>query len=307
MYLQRRWAEAQMNLKQAIALKADHARAHTNLAMVLARNEAADEALAEFRKAGCDEATAQANLAFVLLTDHHFDEARDHYQKALASNPRSERAKAGLKDLDNVVAKLNAPRPEKKVQTASAAAPKAEPKSPPARPAAVPAVAKTEPAKAVPVLRETKAVAAGPKATPAQAVESPESPKALTALPKAIEMQRPSASVQRPLLPQALERNVVPEAAPAVQQAVAKAVPEGTDPLAVPAVVPPQLPPADAKGELVPASLEVKEPLPAVRKPVLDVEPVKPAEDKAPEPAQETEASPWRSAKPLRAAPAAQP
>src|SRR6056297_2045894 len=36
LYLQRRWGEAEMNLRQAIALRPDDARAHNNLALVLA-------------------------------------------------------------------------------------------------------------------------------------------------------------------------------------------------------------------------------------------------------------------------------
>ena len=40
LYLQRRWAEAEMNLRQAIALDNKHSRAHNNLALVLAQNSA---------------------------------------------------------------------------------------------------------------------------------------------------------------------------------------------------------------------------------------------------------------------------
>ena len=52
LYLQRRWAEADMCLRQAIALKPRLARAHNNLGLLLARDGKVDEALAEFRAAG---------------------------------------------------------------------------------------------------------------------------------------------------------------------------------------------------------------------------------------------------------------
>ncbi len=51
-YLQRRWAEADMCLRQAISLKPRLARAHNNLGLLLARDGKFDEALAEFRAAG---------------------------------------------------------------------------------------------------------------------------------------------------------------------------------------------------------------------------------------------------------------
>src|SRR5262249_17532772 len=63
-YLQSRWAEAEMNLRQAIAIVPDHRRAHNNLGLVLARTGRPDNALAEFRKAGCTAAEAHANLAY---------------------------------------------------------------------------------------------------------------------------------------------------------------------------------------------------------------------------------------------------
>ncbi|MBC8117926.1 MAG: tetratricopeptide repeat protein, partial [Candidatus Saccharimonas sp.] len=44
LYLQRRWAEAEERLRQAIALKPKHSRAHNHLGLVLAQTERADEA-----------------------------------------------------------------------------------------------------------------------------------------------------------------------------------------------------------------------------------------------------------------------
>ena len=62
LYLQRRWAEADMCLRQAIALKPKLARAHNNLGLLLARDDKVDEALAEFRAAGCRPAEAHQNV-----------------------------------------------------------------------------------------------------------------------------------------------------------------------------------------------------------------------------------------------------
>jgi tetratricopeptide (TPR) repeat protein len=104
LYLQRRWAEAEMNLKQALVLKPDHARAHNNLGLVLAHSDRVEEALAQFRKAG-PEADAQVNLALALAMDGRWPEARDHYRAALAANPRSAAAESGLRQLDYLVAR----------------------------------------------------------------------------------------------------------------------------------------------------------------------------------------------------------
>lgn len=105
LYLQRRWAESEERLRQAIALKPKHLRAHNNLGMVLAQTERADEALAEFRKAGCDTADAHSNLAFVMTLNRRWDEARQQYELALDANPDSKVAKSGLENLETVVAK----------------------------------------------------------------------------------------------------------------------------------------------------------------------------------------------------------
>ena len=95
-YLQRRWAEAEMNLRQAIALNANLARAHNNLAMLLVRDMRIDAALEEFRKGGSDEASAHANVAFVLTTENRLEEARKYYEFALAANPSSKEIKDRL-------------------------------------------------------------------------------------------------------------------------------------------------------------------------------------------------------------------
>lgn len=105
MSLQRRWAEAEMNLRQALALTPDHRRAHNNLGLVLAHAGRWDDALVAFGKGGCDPAEAHVNLAFVLTLEHCWPEARTHYEQALALQPASASAKKGLEQLQGLMAK----------------------------------------------------------------------------------------------------------------------------------------------------------------------------------------------------------
>jgi Tfp pilus assembly protein PilF len=106
LYLQSRWSEAEMNLRQALALQPDHARAHNNLGLLLARIGKEQEALDEFHKAGCEDADAQVNLAFALTLEQHWPEARLHYQQALRLDPSSAPARKGLKELDQLVTRM---------------------------------------------------------------------------------------------------------------------------------------------------------------------------------------------------------
>jgi Flp pilus assembly protein TadD len=108
LYLQRRWAEAEGNLQHALALKPDHARAHNNLGLVFARVDRTEEALAQFRLAGCDAATARVNLALALTLDRRWAEARQQYEQALACDPACEPARTGLASLQDLLAKAGA-------------------------------------------------------------------------------------------------------------------------------------------------------------------------------------------------------
>ena len=105
LYLQRRWAEAEERLRMAITLKPKHLRAHNNLGLVLAQIDKGNEALAEFRKAGCTLADAHCNLAFVLTLNRRWSEARTQYELALDANPEFTVATSGLKNLETVAAK----------------------------------------------------------------------------------------------------------------------------------------------------------------------------------------------------------
>jgi Flp pilus assembly protein TadD len=108
LYLQGRHAEAEKSLRQAIALDPDNRRAHTNLGLTLASLERTEEALAEFRRAGCNEVEAHANLGLSLALSGCWLSARAHYEQALAVNPKCIPARNGLKALDSLIAKANA-------------------------------------------------------------------------------------------------------------------------------------------------------------------------------------------------------
>jgi tetratricopeptide (TPR) repeat protein len=110
LYLQRRWDEAEMNLKQALALAPDHARAHNNLGLVLGHAGRSEAALAEFHKAGCNEADARANLAFAWTLEGRLPDARQQYKSALAADPSSTVTKKEIKELDAVVSRLELAR-----------------------------------------------------------------------------------------------------------------------------------------------------------------------------------------------------
>lgn len=105
LYLQRRWAEAEEQFKLALASKSTNRRARNNLGLLLTQTERFDEALIEFRRGGEGEVDAHVNLAFALMLRKDWDRAREEYQLALASNPNSAAARAGIEKLEVLVAK----------------------------------------------------------------------------------------------------------------------------------------------------------------------------------------------------------
>ena len=136
LYLHRRWAEAESALKRAIAASPDHARSHTNLALVLASQGDREKAMVEFARAGCDAADARSNLALVLAKEGHLTEAREEYARALAAKPGSEPARQGLRVADRALGRGS---------------------NLPALPGAYVATNKVAPAKADPALTRTSA------------------------------------------------------------------------------------------------------------------------------------------------------
>jgi tetratricopeptide (TPR) repeat protein len=108
LYLQRRWADAEAVLNQTIAQKPDLARAHNNLALVLARSDRPTDALKQFQLGGSSAADAHVNLGLALTLDGRWREAREQYQVALSANPSSESARDALRKLDRLTAAASA-------------------------------------------------------------------------------------------------------------------------------------------------------------------------------------------------------
>jgi tetratricopeptide (TPR) repeat protein len=95
-YLQSRHAEAEQAFRKAIEINPRLARAHNNLALVLAQNERDDQALAEFAQGGCHEAEARVNLAFCMMARRDWRMARRELQRASAADPKSPAIQQGL-------------------------------------------------------------------------------------------------------------------------------------------------------------------------------------------------------------------
>jgi Flp pilus assembly protein TadD len=108
LYLQGNLIEAERSLRTCLELAPDHARGHNNLGMVLARTNRCEDALAEFRRAGCTEADAQTNLAFALTLEHRWAEAQACYERALAIEPSSAASRKGLQEVRRLIAKAEA-------------------------------------------------------------------------------------------------------------------------------------------------------------------------------------------------------
>ena len=108
MYLQDRWSEAEMNLRQSIALDPDNHRAHNNLGLVLAHQGKTNASLVEFRQAGCTSTDAYMNLAYVQMLNENWTESRRHYGLALQADPASEKAKIRLEKLESLITKVQA-------------------------------------------------------------------------------------------------------------------------------------------------------------------------------------------------------
>jgi len=105
LYLQERYKESEDALRQALAREPNNATAHTNLGLVLSRTGRSAEAVAEFRRAGCNDADVHTNLAFGLTLQKSWRQARAEYQMALTLDPSNTAAKKGLQDLESVMSK----------------------------------------------------------------------------------------------------------------------------------------------------------------------------------------------------------
>jgi len=103
-YLQKRWGEAEANLRKALRLDRELTRARNNLGLLLARTGRPEEALREFRRAGCSPSDAHANLAFAMVLEERWDEARQEFELALDADPSSKAAQDGLNALGAMAA-----------------------------------------------------------------------------------------------------------------------------------------------------------------------------------------------------------
>lgn len=101
--IQGRDAEGEVALRQAIAIEPRLARAHNNLAALLARSGRTDDALAEFRKAGCPESDAQLNLAFALGQGRRWDEAKKHLEIAKQAAPSAKAISEDVAHLEALI------------------------------------------------------------------------------------------------------------------------------------------------------------------------------------------------------------
>jgi len=109
--LQGRDAEGEVALRQAIVIEPRLARAHNNLGALLARAGRTDDALAEFRKAGCPESDAQLNLAFSLGQGRRWNEARKHLEIAKRAAPSTSEAGEGVAHLEALIARAETMKP----------------------------------------------------------------------------------------------------------------------------------------------------------------------------------------------------
>jgi len=107
-YLQERWKEAEQYFRQALALDPEFARAHNNLALLLARTGREEQALKEFARTGANEADARSNLGFVLMQKQHWVDAKQQFEIALAADPNSKKAKNALTILRKLAPEIQA-------------------------------------------------------------------------------------------------------------------------------------------------------------------------------------------------------
>jgi Flp pilus assembly protein TadD len=108
--LQKRWNNAEMNLKQSIAIQPELKRAHNNLGMVLAQGSKVDEARREFQIGGLSLPDAHWNLAQILISQSRWEEARDEFKKIKSLTPNDASVDRQLASLNRLVGKVELAR-----------------------------------------------------------------------------------------------------------------------------------------------------------------------------------------------------
>jgi Flp pilus assembly protein TadD len=99
-YLRNNWTEAEGKLRKALEIEPKHARAHSNLGLVLGQQGKYAEALKMFREAEVSEAEAHCNLAFVYLTQGKLEEAKAECHVARKDDPACLKAQEMLARLE---------------------------------------------------------------------------------------------------------------------------------------------------------------------------------------------------------------
>ena len=105
--LQKKWSDAEINLKQSLAIQPDLSRAHNNLGLVLAQGSKLDEALRAFQAGGLSAFDAHWNVAQVLISQSRWDEARSEFQLMALINPDDPRVGREIAALNRLVVKLD--------------------------------------------------------------------------------------------------------------------------------------------------------------------------------------------------------
>jgi Flp pilus assembly protein TadD len=104
LYLQGRYGEAEINLRQAAAISPDDHRTQNHLGLVLAQTGRPEDAFVAFRRANCSPAQAHANLAFVLALSNQLDKARQHLEYAQSVEPHDRQLQNRIAGLEALIA-----------------------------------------------------------------------------------------------------------------------------------------------------------------------------------------------------------
>ena len=110
-YLQCEWNSAEYHLRQAVTVQPNGKRAHNNLGLLLAQTGRREQAVEEFKKAGCTIPQAHMNVGFVLTLNDQTAEAQQEYGLALSADPSSSEARSRLHALDELMA-IHTPLPK---------------------------------------------------------------------------------------------------------------------------------------------------------------------------------------------------